>query len=168
VNPELEEEMEELREEYLSDLFTNCQKCMDPISGEELLVADLSYSVRLLSVEERYNLRSENELAGEVEDHMIFQSRSGDADDKTIKASADIAKKFGMGAEDVSRDGSTVLLTEKTAFRNFVLLGAPACGKTTLLRKFQLRVVRPTLVLASWAHVCSAAYSAMLLYPQKK
>ena len=58
-------------------------------------------------------------------------------DDKTIKASADIAKKFGMGADDVSRDGSTVLLTEKVAFRNFVLLGAPACGKTTLLRKNQ-------------------------------
>ena len=42
----------------------------DPISGEELLVADLSYEVRLLSVEERYNLKSENELAGEVEDHL--------------------------------------------------------------------------------------------------
>ena len=74
TTPLPEEEMEELREEYLSDMITNFQKCMDPISGEELLVADLSYSVRLLSVEERYNLRSENEMAGEVEDHMIFQS----------------------------------------------------------------------------------------------
>jgi hypothetical protein len=80
---------------------------------------------------------------------MIFQSRSGDGDDKTIKASADIAKKFGMGADDVSRDGSTVLLTEKVAFRNFVLLGAPACGKTTLLRKNQ-----------SISHYCLPAWPA--------
>lgn len=28
-----EEEMEEQREEYLMDLFTNCQTCLDPISG---------------------------------------------------------------------------------------------------------------------------------------
>lgn len=51
-------------------LFSLDLNSQDPISGEELLVADLSYEVRLLSVEERYNLKSENELAGEVEDHL--------------------------------------------------------------------------------------------------
>ena len=40
-NPELEEEMSAVREDYLMDLFTNCQTCLDPISGEKLLVADL-------------------------------------------------------------------------------------------------------------------------------
>ena len=55
---ELEEEMAGIREEYLMDLFTNCQTCLDPISGEKLLVADLSYTIRMLSVQERYNLRS--------------------------------------------------------------------------------------------------------------
>ena len=69
----------------------------------------------------------------------IFQSRSGAKDqEQAIIGSADIASKFGIGgSEDVSRDGSTVLLTEKQAFRNFVLLGAPACGKTTLLQKMR-------------------------------
>ena len=40
-DPELEEEMSAVREDYLMDLFTNCQTCLDPISGEKLLVADL-------------------------------------------------------------------------------------------------------------------------------
>ena len=39
--------------------------------------------------------------------------------------------------EDVSRDGSTLLLTNKVTFRNVVILGAPACGKTTLLQKMR-------------------------------
>ena len=43
------------------------QTCLDPISGEKLLVADLSYTIRSLSVEERYNLRAENELANDIE-----------------------------------------------------------------------------------------------------
>jgi hypothetical protein len=36
--------------------------------------------------------------------------------------SADLASQFSMGGEgeEASRDGSTVLLTEKKAFRNFV------------------------------------------------
>ena len=58
---EEEETMEDLKEGYIMDIMSNCQSCLDPVSGERLLVADLSYTVRLLSVEERYNLRNESE-----------------------------------------------------------------------------------------------------------
>ena len=49
---------------------------LDPISGEKLLVADLSYTIRMLSLQERYNLRAENELANDIEDNLIFERRS--------------------------------------------------------------------------------------------
>lgn len=134
---ELEEEMAGIREEYLMDLFTNCQTCLDPISGEKLLVADLSYTIRMLSVMERYNLRSENELANDIEDNLIFERRSATSlETKTIvgDGSADL---FARDAEDVSKDGSTILLTEKAKFKRVCILGAPACGKTTLLQKMR-------------------------------
>ena len=73
---EMEDEMSAVREDYLMDLFTNCQTCLDPISGEKLLVADLSYTIRMLSLQERYNLRAENELANDIEDNLIFERRS--------------------------------------------------------------------------------------------
>ena len=72
----MEDEMSAVREDYLMDLFTNCQTCLDPISGEKLLVADLSYTIRMLSLQERYNLRAENELANDIEDNLIFERRS--------------------------------------------------------------------------------------------
>ena len=34
-------------------------------------------------------------------------------------------------------DGSTILLTERARFGKVVVLGAPACGKTTLLQKMR-------------------------------
>ena len=39
-----DEEMDDdLREEYIMGIMSNCQSCLDPISGERMLVADLSY-----------------------------------------------------------------------------------------------------------------------------
>ena len=137
---EMEEEMAGIREEYLMDLFTNCQTCLDPISGEKLLVADLSYTIRMLSVQERYNLRSENELANDIEDNLIFERRSATSLEtaaKTIVGTEDSAGLFARDAEDVSKDGSTILLTEKQKFKRVSILGAPACGKTTLLQKMR-------------------------------
>lgn len=135
---ELEEEMAGIREEYLMDLFTNCQTCLDPISGEKLLVADLSYTIRMLSVMERYNLRSENELANDIEDNLIFERRSATSlETKTIVGADGSAELFARDAEDVSKDGSTILLTEKEKFKRVCILGAPACGKTTLLQKMR-------------------------------
>ena len=135
---ELEEEMSGIREEYLMDLFTNCQTCLDPISGEKLLVADLSYTIRMLSVQERYNLRSENELANDIEDNLIFERRSATSlETKTIVGTDGSAELFARDAEDVSKDGSTILLTEKAKFKQVCILGAPACGKTTLLQKMR-------------------------------
>ena len=112
-DPELEEEMAGVREEYLMDLFTNCQTCLDPISGEKLLVADLSYTIRLLSVEERYNLRAENELANDIEDNLLFERRSATTvTERTIVGSEDNAGLFSRGDDDdVSKDGSSILLT---------------------------------------------------------
>lgn len=156
------------------------QTCLDPISGEKLLVADLSYTIRSLSVEERYNLRAENELANDIEvppamksplghavqpplllpaascsavltgggggawrrrqDNLLFERRSATTlSTRTIvgtEGSSSAAALFSRDDEDdVSKDGSTILLTEKEQFRHCVVLGAPACGKTTLLQK---------------------------------
>ena len=136
---ELEEEMAGIREEYLMDLFTNCQTCLDPISGEKLLVADLSYTIRMLSVEERYNLRSENELSNDIEDNLLFERRSATTlAERAVVGTADAQGLFSRGDDDdVSKDGSSILLTEKEKFKCCVLLGAPACGKTTLLQKMR-------------------------------
>eukprot|EP01052_Picozoa_sp_SAG31_P047444 SAG31_NODE_9498_length_1268_cov_1.025663_2_plen_68_part_01 len=54
-----EAEMEDIREEYLMDLFTNCQTCLDPISGVSLAcctTAADSYN----SLEERVARRAES------------------------------------------------------------------------------------------------------------
>jgi hypothetical protein len=102
-----EDAMESIREEYLMDLFTNCQTCLDPISGEKLLVADLSYTIRLLSVEERYNLRSENELASEVEDNLIFERRSAttlaERGSQTLVGTSEDNSLFARENDDASK-----------------------------------------------------------------
>ena len=101
----------------------------------------VGWQVRLLSVEERYNLKSEQEGAASVEDDLLFERRSA-----TTLAEKSITGEEGGNmsmfsreedGEDVSRDGSTVLLTSKDKFQHVTILGAPACGKTTLLQKMR-------------------------------
>ena len=134
---EEDEEMEDMREEYVMGIMSNCQSCLDPISGERMLVADLSYTVRRLTVAERFNLRNENELSDSAEDNQLFERRSS-----TTLAERSLSGStggFGRAGEEGSstKDGATVLLTGSAEFSHVVVLGAPACGKTTLLQKMR-------------------------------
>lgn len=117
-------------------------------------------------MEERYNLRSENELASEasprpparipavglgaprsasarlarqVEDNLLFERRSATslAEAKTIVGTGADSSLFARDNDDASKDGSTILLTDRDRFGKVVVLGAPACGKTTLLQKMR-------------------------------
>jgi hypothetical protein len=134
---ELDEEMEELREEYVMGIMSNCQSCLDPISGERLLVADLSYTVRRLNVTERFNLRNENELSDSSEDNQLFERRSGNTlAERSLKGAAGDYTRAGEDGGETD-DGATVLLTGGSDLAHVVVLGAPACGKTTLLQKMR-------------------------------
>ena len=131
-----EEAMEDLREDYIMGIMSNCQSCLDPISGERMLVADLSYTVRRLSVAERFNLRNENELSDSSEDNQLFERRSS----TTLAERSLSGSTGGLGRDDEgdqTKDGATVLLTADKEFSHVVVLGAPACGKTTLLQKMR-------------------------------
>ena len=133
-----EDDDEENKESYIMGIMSNCQSCLDPISGERLLVADLSYTIRLLSVEERFNLRNENELSDSVEDNALFERRSGTGLGvlQSLSGSSGGFERRGEDS-DATIDGATVLLTRQDEFGHVVVLGAPASGKTTLLQKMR-------------------------------
>ena len=77
---------------------------------------------------ERVSPRPRSELSDSSEDNLIFERRSANQiEERSLSGSVGAFSADDDRASD-TKDGATVLLTEKERFPNVVVLGAPACG----------------------------------------